>query len=635
MVIRKLYVPPAIIKNGFAATVEEVQHTVYHVNQESVAFSTIEEESVPVTVLIPPENDDVILEIKSASSATEQESDPVPDLISPENDDVILQIKPGKILGQKKKLPNGASFYRFSGIPYAKPPVGELRFKPPVPLEQFDQDILDCTRERNICYSLQYFPPDAAESASEDCLFLNVYTPNPGLNSSSDGLPVMVWIHGGGFALGSGDSSFYCPKYLVQQGVVVVTCNYRLGPFGFLYLPSMGIYGNMGLKDQRLVLKWAQENIRAFGGDSSNVTLFGESAGGASVHLNYISESSRKYFHKAICMSGVSYNPWVLQSDPDGKARRLAVLLGAESSSDNDVYETLMKAPANDLVAKSPAVMTADEKRTDMFFSFTPVVEPGYSEEPFLTENFISLMMNPNMTSIPIIYGVTNNEGLLISAQLQSGIEEYAANPDKLVPLDLNVSSEELKEAAGEIKKFFFCDSDIALERLQTLVDIVSDNMFTMAAYVASELHARYQHNAPQYFYVFSFEDELNKFRKMFQVPDSLPGVCHSDELLYLFGSSLMGTEIEAGSRADRFRTSMCKLWTNFAKYGKPTPENGEENFVWEPVKPVCNSEFNLVAADLNQESKMVENPFLSRIQFWRELYARYFGSHLMKAEEK
>lgn len=103
----------------------------------------------------------------------------------------------------------------------------------------------------------------------------------------------MVWIHGGGFVSGSAQSTMYNPKHLVQEGVIVVTVNYRLGPLGFLCLPSAGIYGNMGLKDQRMAFRWVSENIATFGGDAKNVTIFGQSAGGASVHLHYLSEKSR------------------------------------------------------------------------------------------------------------------------------------------------------------------------------------------------------------------------------------------------------------------------------------------------------------------------------------------------------
>lgn len=280
-------------------------------------------------------------ETAAAFSVPQSAQDPEPISLSHVNgeaDDVIVQIAPGKIRGVKQVLPNGKNYFRFSGIPYAEPPVGDLRFKPPVPVQKFDRDVLDCQKEGSNCYSYMYYPPENEEFASEDCLFLNVYTPKLLKDQDVATLPVMLWIHGGGFNLGSGDAAVYGPEFLLQEEVVVVTCNYRLGTFGFLCLPSVGIYGNMGLKDQRLVLKWVNENISRFGGDPSNVTLFGESAGGASVHLNYLADSSRQYFHKAICMSGVSYNPWVLQSNPEAKARKLAELLGAKSTSDNDVY---------------------------------------------------------------------------------------------------------------------------------------------------------------------------------------------------------------------------------------------------------------------------------------------------------
>ncbi|EAT43438.2 AAEL005113-PA, partial [Aedes aegypti] len=541
---------------------------------------------------------------------------------------VIVQIAPGKIRGVKQVLPNGKNYFRFSGIPYAEPPVGDLRFKPPVPVQKFDRDVLDCQKEGSNCYSYMYYPPENEEFASEDCLFLNVYTPKLLKDQDVATLPVMLWIHGGGFNLGSGDAAVYGPEFLLQEEVVVVTCNYRLGTFGFLYLPSVGIYGNMGLKDQRLVLKWVNENISRFGGDPSNVTLFGESAGGASVHLNYLADSSRQYFHKAICMSGVSYNPWVLQSNPEAKARKLAELMGAKSTSDND---TLMEANAKDLLLHSPDVLSENEKRTNKYFAFTPVVESECSEESFLMENFISSMMKPNMTKIPMMTGVTSNEGLLVAAQLSRDIELYGADSKMIVPQELPLDENRLKEAADEVRRFFFGDNGITVDRLSTLVDIMSDNMFVMAAYVASELHARYQNEAPLYFYLDSFEGKLNKYRTLFSVPEHLEGVCHADELLYLFSSTWMGTDVEPGSREDKFRSTMCKLWTNFAKYGNPTPPtNGGIDFVWEPVKPAYDSQFVLSAANLNDELTMIENPFLERVQFWREIFARYYGNYLM-----
>lgn len=249
----------------------------------------------------------------------------------------VVQIRPGKISGLKGTLPNGDTWYRYRGIPYAEPPVRSLRFKPPVPLETFGGQLLNCSSEGNVCLSNSYMPPDAI--ASEDCLFLNVSTPTGPNKSIIDNLlPVMVWIHGGAFCTGSGDSTLYNPEYLVQEGVVVVTFNYRLGPLGFLCLPPVGIYGNMGLKDQLLVLKWVHDNIRAFGGDKNNVTIFGERSGGASVHFHSLNEESTKYFHKAICQSGVATSSRMLQKNPEVLARRLAQHIGCRGNTDQEIY---------------------------------------------------------------------------------------------------------------------------------------------------------------------------------------------------------------------------------------------------------------------------------------------------------
>ncbi|XP_055610906.1 esterase B1-like [Uranotaenia lowii] len=647
MVIRKLYVPPAIVGNGnghppaaVVAAVPEVKTadpeeiTAYAVVEEQqieerkTEAQEIEEQEIVEQEIVEQETVEQELAEQStfaAAPTTEQEEQS-----RETSDDVIVQIKAGKIAGAKEQLPNGGDLYRFSGIPYAKAPVGELRFKPPVALEKLDDELTDCRNERNNCLSISYYPPEEAATASEDCLFLNVYTPKLSEDQAAAGLPVMVFVHGGGFGAGSGNAAFYYPNLLVQEGVVVVTMNYRLGPLGFLYMPEIGIYGNMGMKDQRLALAWVQDNIANFGGDPGNVTLFGESAGGAAVHLHYISRESRKYFHKAICMSGVSYNPWVLQTDGAEKARGLAALLGADSTKNEEVYNTLMNASAKDLVANSPKLLTEDEQRTDMFYAFTPVVEPADSVEPFLVDNFISATMDSSLNGLPLMSGITSNEGLLLATSALARIHEYRSDPTKFVPRELTLTPEQLAEVGDEIRNHFFVDGQINEEQISAVTDIISDNMFVTAAYVAGELHARYQPETPHYFYVFAFEDELNKFKNVFQVPADSKGACHGDDLTYIFNSAALKTEVPPDSRANRFRETMCKLWTNFAKYSNPTPPEGGIDFVWEPVKPVSDSKFILNGAQLDEELKMIENPFLDRVQFWRELYEKYYGGYLV-----
>uniref|UniRef100_A0A182SEP9 COesterase domain-containing protein n=1 Tax=Anopheles maculatus TaxID=74869 RepID=A0A182SEP9_9DIPT len=163
---------------------------------------------------------------------------------------IMVKVVQGSIYGTKDRLPNGKPYYCFKGIPYAKAPVGKLRFASPVPIEKYAVSYLDCSRERSSCLGRDVITREI--TGSEDGLFLNVYTPGLGrVDQPADTLlPVMVFFHGGGMTGGNGDSGMYLPDYLVQEGVVVATVNYRLGVLGFLCLPQAGIEGNAGLKDQ-------------------------------------------------------------------------------------------------------------------------------------------------------------------------------------------------------------------------------------------------------------------------------------------------------------------------------------------------------------------------------------------------
>lgn len=195
----------------------------------------------------------------------------------------------------------GENVRTFQGIPYAAPPIGNLRWRPPAPAERWRAP-LDATAPRGICPQLPRF--GAPGSTNEDCLYLNVTTPR----RSHGKLPMMVWLHGGGFVSGAG--SFYdASKLATEGGVIVVTVNYRLGPMGFLALSSLdsehpGIQsGNTGLEDQQAALRWVRRNASAFGGDPRNVTVFGESAGSASVCAHLVSPTATGLFHKAIAQS--------------------------------------------------------------------------------------------------------------------------------------------------------------------------------------------------------------------------------------------------------------------------------------------------------------------------------------------
>ncbi|XP_069682965.1 juvenile hormone esterase-like isoform X2 [Periplaneta americana] len=195
---------------------------------------------------------------------------------------LVVVTSKGKVRGTTMvSVRSNMTFYGFMGIPYAKPPLGDLRYKAPLPPDPWD-GVKDCVTEGSVCpqetFNGSYF-------GDEDCLFLNVYTPKIVPHDKTHLKPVMVWIHGGFFIIGSGNRDESGPDYLIDEGVVLVTINYRLGILGFLNLKTKEAPGNAGLKDQILALKWVQENIAQFGGDPNRVTIFGQSSGAVCVHL--------------------------------------------------------------------------------------------------------------------------------------------------------------------------------------------------------------------------------------------------------------------------------------------------------------------------------------------------------------
>lgn len=245
----------------------------------------------------------------------------------------------------------------------------------------------------------------------------------PFLSSSQPKLPVMVWLHGGGFSFGSGNSFLYGPDYLVAEDIVLVTFNYRLGPLGFL-TAGPDAPGNQGLKDQLLALKWVQDNIAAFGGDPGQVTIFGESAGASSVQLLLLSPMAKGLFHRAISQSGSALNPWSMAASSSQRAARLAANLGyVGANNTEEILDFLRRVPAMKLVEAAPTTLTAEDQRNNIGLPFVPVVEGywnknsrevEYLEEPFLTEHPSEMYDAHNFNSdVPYMTGYNTHEAML------------------------------------------------------------------------------------------------------------------------------------------------------------------------------------------------------------------------------
>ena len=290
----------------------------------------------------------------------------------------VVNTRYGKLQGQTED-----GLHVFRGVPFAAPPVGELRFRAPRPPEPWDG-----VREANeVGYgSMQTFMPGLEllgaweMPVNEDCLTLNIWT--PGLDDAKR--PVMFWIHGGGFSGGSGATPIYNGQHLASRGdVVVVTINYRLGALGFLYNQALtdaddATSGNYGMRDQVAALEWVRDHIAEFGGDPNNVTIFGESAGGMSVGVLLGAAEAEGLFHKAIPQSGAGHHS--LPTDiADEVCRRYCAIL--EVSPDDAA--SLRSIPAQDMLDAQNALMAEPETGAltgRYLMAFSPVVEGGFLE---------------------------------------------------------------------------------------------------------------------------------------------------------------------------------------------------------------------------------------------------------------
>lgn len=245
---------------------------------------------------------------------------------------VVINTRNGMLRGRYLPYKTGIAggYYSFQGIKYGKAPIGNRRFKAPLPEAPW-KGVRPAVREGASCPHRNMILENF--KGNEDCLFLNVYTPKLPDSQTNPMLPVLFWIHGGGFQFGNGNAFLYGPDYLLPENIILVTINYRLGALGFMNAGIAEAPGNQGLKDQVLALRWVQENIDKFGGDSNAVTIAGQSAGSASVHYLLMSPLTKGLFKRAIAQSGVALNPWAYTDIPHERAALLGKALNFQSNN--------------------------------------------------------------------------------------------------------------------------------------------------------------------------------------------------------------------------------------------------------------------------------------------------------------
>ncbi|XP_019761960.1 juvenile hormone esterase [Dendroctonus ponderosae] len=540
---------------------------------------------------------------------------PAPDSNAPPKDtDPIVVTSLGQIQGTVIQSRLGKPIYSFRGIRYAKAPVNELRFQPPVPVDKYE-GVYNATADAPLC------PQPTSDPTSEDCLFLNVYsTKLPKENDKTVKRPVIVYIHAGGFYSVGSASYWEGPQYFMDQDIVLVTFNYRLGTLGFLATGEKEAPGNNGLKDQVQVLKWINKNIEGFGGDPNSVTLMGYSAGGVSVVLHMVSPLSAGLFHKAIAMSGSPTSQWTIAHEQLDLAKRQAKFVGCPDDTAANVYKCLKTARVNDLGQSLPQFA---EFGLDPLFIWTPVMEKDFGQPRFLTAHPITLIQNGEFHKVPFITGVTADEfafkafGIVNNATLLKDINEKWEDKAPISFL-YERKSDHSKAVSAALKKFYLEDKAVDKSSLGKLGELYADASIGFGVNRAVKLISE-KNNASTYYYKFSYQGRYSHF----YTPDSNNtkpyGVVHHDDLIYLFYISKLFPPFKENSPKEvEMVNKLTILYANFAKYGTPipTPNDRLDNVKWEPYN-IKTQKYLDIGNKLTIQEKLYEKRYAE----WEKLF--------------
>ena len=473
---------------------------------------------------------------------------------------VLVETKYGTLSGIQNK-----NHQSFLGIPYAAPPVGTLRFCAPQSPTGWE-DVREASEFSASCLQKESNVQGMAADGplSEDCLYLNVFTPK------ADGKkrPVMFWIHGGGYIYGSSNSPTYNGGPLAERGdVVVVSINYRLGLFGYLYLgghggKDWGASANCGQLDQIAALRWVQENITVFGGDPSNVTIFGESAGAGAVITLMAMPEARPLFHRAISQSG-SVNS--IQQSED--AARTTEDFLKEVGIDPADTQKLQELPAETILEAQPSLPMDFNGPMRGGLRLTPVVD-----DDTLPRHPAELFKSGEMTEIPFLIGSNRDEIKLFK------------DPTQVKP----IADETLEKIVGSFKSMFSVAEakevidtykqsrearGLPQDNVNILDAIISDSMFKMPSIRIAESHGQ------AFVYLFTYESPALK---------GALGACHALEMAFVFGT--LHTQFEprftgTGPEAEKLSELMMDAWLAFARNGSPNHTGLDEWPVYDPAR--------------------------------------------------
>uniref|UniRef100_A0A0K0ETI3 COesterase domain-containing protein n=1 Tax=Strongyloides stercoralis TaxID=6248 RepID=A0A0K0ETI3_STRER len=528
----------------------------------------------------------------------------------------------GNISGFKYKINNEYTTNVFLGIPFAKPPVGNLRFKKPESPEKWDGLLEAFTYKSKSIQKKDIFTDFLVRvPISEDCLYLNIVTPNLS-NTCFKKYPVMVFIHGGAYYSNSASRYHYskCASYLVKHDVIFVTIQYRLGYLGYFYTGDESCETNLGLWDQYFALKWIHENIEAFNGDCNNITLIGQSAGASSADLLSLSPYSKNLFNKCVLFGGNANALWAIADKNKliNICRQKAIELGFKKGQTDkwtieDNYEMMkfLKTLPGHMFVLSKPLCIKNELIYENCIEFGPIIDGEILPKP---PHELRLEVEPKST----ILGICQYEGLILVAmtkidnphilfkKLIEGQKKtyeksgFIANEDdvsKLLGYDKN-EKDKVKCMENIVKMFSFLGLELPtleylLYRHKNYVRL--NQKSTISSSVQSGKKNFESSNFPLYLFRFDHYNPKNfvGIKKFFP----FIGATHCTELNYFIGVNHLIVPFCKSYEDNMVKEYFTRAITNFAKFGDPNEINNtnSSNVIWNPV-------------DLSQKEDKIEN---------------------------
>ncbi|XP_059615051.1 uncharacterized protein LOC132260750 [Phlebotomus argentipes] len=458
------------------------------------------------------------------------------------------------------------SYEAFMGIPYAKPPVGELRFRNPVPIDPWGSKVWNGTYSRDTCMQKIFASHTTRSYGAEDCLYMNIYRPIRKLKTK---LAVIVMITGGGFSSGTAQITDFAPDYMMnRKDIILILPEHRLGVFGYLCSGNSVCPGNFGLKDQQMVLEWVRDNIEEFGGNPSQVTLLGQGSGSACIQMHMMNVKSSLLFHRVILQSG-SLAHWALLRNPRSQFMRqvkYAGIKGYKNMTTSEIMENLRNV---DAVTLRETVDKFKFWHFEHLVIYRPCIEKVTWEDAFLTENPYDAWRNGRYVPKPVLITFTPNDGTYRSPILtnDSAINDFNARMRKILPKFLEFPS----KYVDDVVKFYFGNHTphIGPQNEEVFINMVSDRYFHQSLYnTVQQLRMNRFAKMPLYLYKFNFNSEF-RYTKRTTLTDKNFGTGYRDDLLFMFRIASVFPAIEFDSVEARMSDLYVGVLAHFATFGR------------------------------------------------------------------